>query len=165
MALNAQILLSILAHESDAGDISRTLRATPATYALALTEGTGENQSQVVWSDSRVVGAAADDIPDIRALTDDRGTVSFSAVKVIYIRNTGAVSLNWIGNEDWDTGPQKLPDSSNYEIPPGGTWLATNPSAAGWTATGSGEYITINNQSGSTAGAYEIILIGEGTIT
>ena len=165
MALNAQILLSILAHESDNGDISQSLRATPATYALALTDGTGANQAQVVWSDARPIDIAGEDTPDVRSLTDDRGTVAFSAVKAIYFRNTGDVPINWIGNGDWDTGPQKLPDASNYEIPAGGAWLATNPTAGGWTATGTGEYITLSNGSESTAASYEIIIIGEGTIT
>jgi hypothetical protein len=165
MPLNAQVLLSILAHETSSGDISQTLRATPATYSLSLTNGTGANQAQVVWSDSRTLPLAADDTPDIRALTDDRGTVSFSAVKLIYIKNTGAVALNLIGNGDWNTGPQKLPDTSNYEIPAGGVWLATNPTAAGWAATGVSKWITITNQSSSTATSYEIIIIGEGTVT
>jgi len=43
MALNAQITLSILAHETSSGDLSRTLRATPANYALSLGDGTGAN--------------------------------------------------------------------------------------------------------------------------
>jgi len=165
MALDAQILLSILAHETSSGDIAQTLRATPATYSLGLSNGTGANQAQVVWSDSRTIEAQGDDTPDVRALTDDRGTVSFSAVKLIYIKNTGSVALNLIGNGDWNTGPQKLPDTSNYEVPAGGVWLATNPTAAGWAASGTEKYVTIHNQSASTAATYEIILIGEGTVT
>jgi hypothetical protein len=165
MALNAQILLSILAHESSSGDISQALRATPATYSLALTDGTGANQAQIVWSDSRTIGAEGDDFVDAAGETDDRGTVAFTAVKLIYIRNTGSVPLNLIGNGDWATGPQKLPNTSNYEIPAGGCWLATNPTAAGWSVGASPKYITIQNQSVSTAATYEIVLIGEGTVT
>ena len=165
MPLNAQVLLSILAHETSSGDISQTLRATPATYSLSLTNGTGANQAQVAWSDAGTIDSQGDHTPDIRALTDDRGTISFSAVKLIYIKNTGSVALNLVGNGDWNTGPQKLPDTSNYEVPAGGVWLATNPTAAGWTATGASKYITIQNQSASTAATYEIILIGEGTVT
>lgn len=165
MALDAQILLSIVAHETSSGDISRTLRATPASYSLILSNGTGANQAQVVWSDSRTIEADGEDTPNVAGLADDRGTVAFTAVKLIYIRNSGTVPLNLIGNGDWATGPQKLPDTSNYEIPAGGCWLATNPTAAGWSVGASPKYITIQNQSGSTAATYEIVLIGEGTVT
>lgn len=165
MALDAQILLSIVAHETSSGDISRTLRATPASYSLILSNGTGANQAQVVWSDSRTIEADGEDPPNVAGLADDRGTVAFTAVKLIYIRNSGTVPLNLIGNGDWATGPQKLPDTSNYEIPAGGCWLATNPTAAGWSVGASPKYITIQNQSGSTAATYEIVLIGEGTVT
>ena len=165
MALDAQILLSILAHETSSGDISRTLRATPASYSLSLSDGTGASQAQVVWSDSRTIDAAGDDTPNVAGLTDDRGAVAFTAIKLLYIRNTGSVPLNLIGNGDWATGPQKLPDTSNYEIPAGGCWLATNPTAAGWSVGASPRFLTITNQSASTAATYEIVLIGEGTVT
>ena len=165
MALDAQVLLSILSHESSAGDISRTLRVTPASYSLALSDGTGANQAQVAWGDSGSIDQAGDITPNLAALTDDRGTVAFSSIKLIYIRNTGAASINLIGNGDWDAGPQKLPDASNYEIPPGGVWLATNPSAAGWSVGPSNEYLTMMNGNESIAATYEILLIGEGTIS
>ena len=45
MALNAQIMLSILAHETSAGDMSKTLRATPATYSASLSDGTAAYQA------------------------------------------------------------------------------------------------------------------------
>jgi hypothetical protein len=165
MPINAQVLLSILSHESTSGDISQTLRVTPATYSLSLGDGTGANQAQVAWSDSRTLGSGADDTPNVAGLSDDRGVVAFTAVKLIYIRNTGAVAINLIGNGDWATGPQKLPDDSNYEIPSGGCWLATNPTAAGWSVGASPKYLTIQNQSESTAATYDIVLIGEGTVT
>jgi hypothetical protein len=165
MPINAQVLLSVLSHESTSGDISQTLRVTPATYSLSLGDGTGANQAQVAWSDAGTIAAGADDILNVAGLTDDRGTVAFTAVKLIYIRNTGPVPLNLIGNGDWATGPQKLPNTSNYEIPAGGCWVATNPTAAGWSVGASPKYLTIQNQSGSTAATYDIVLIGEGTIT
>ena len=76
MPINAQVLLSVLSHESTSGDISQTLRVTPATYALSLGDGTGANQAQVAWSDSRTFPAGGEDSFAIRSLTDDRGTVS-----------------------------------------------------------------------------------------
>jgi hypothetical protein len=161
MALNAQILLSILAHESDAGDISQTLRATPATYALALSDGTGAGQAQVVWSDSRTATTASDSI-NLNSLQDDRGTVAMTAVKALYMRNSGAATMNWNGGS-WLTGPFSSPDDSIVSIPAGGAMLFVAPTAAGYPVTGSPNTIDVDAFSGSTT--YDIILIGEGTIT
>ena len=47
MALNSQINISLIAHETSSGDLSQTIRVTPASYAAALTTGTGANQAQV----------------------------------------------------------------------------------------------------------------------
>ena len=86
MALNAQIALSILAHETSIGDLSRTLRATPANYALSLTDGTGANQAQVVWSDSRTATTSNDDLT-LWNLSDTRDgasvTVAFTQIKLV----------------------------------------------------------------------------------
>ena len=163
MALDAQILLSILAHETASGDISRTLRATPATYSLTLSDGTGANQAQIVLSDGRAVPASDEDSFDMTNFADDRGVVSLTSVKVLYVRNTGAASLLWIGTE-WTNGPMPL-NGASLEIKPAGALLMVAPDAQGWLTPGGGDsFIRIDNAS-NQAGSYEIILIGEGTIT
>jgi hypothetical protein len=168
MALNAQILLSILAHEADAGDISQTLRATPATYALALTDGTGANQAQVVWSDAQELNASGTTNIELPSATDDRGTVVFSAIKAVYIRNTGTTTISWRGlalPEKWTTGPLQVAEGDGVHIPAAGVLLLTNPSDSGWTVAAGDDQIEIVNESGSAPASFEIVLIGEGTIT
>lgn len=168
MALDAQILLSILAHETSSGDISRTLRATPASYSLSLSDGTGANQAQVVWSDSRTIPAEAVEDIDLQSLSDDRGVVSFSAVKVLYIKNTHAsvqidirqgVSLanswDWIGYAADDGLGETV-------VPAGGCIMVAAPTAAGVSVADDRKIIRIVAAAGVT---YEIILIGEGTVT
>jgi len=162
MALNAQILLSILAHESSSGDISQTLRATPATYSLTLTDGTGANQAQVVWSDARTIAAGQSELLDLGALPDTRDaaavTVAFSQVKLIYLRNTSTSDSLSIGGSI-SNAFGGLPLSSPRTLGPGGCYLMTAPSASGFgSATGA--------LFAAPAGAvsYEIILIGEGTV-
>ena len=71
MALSAQINLLLMAHETSSGDLSRTLRATPASYSLAIADGTGDNQAQVVWSASRTATTSNDDLM-LSALADTR---------------------------------------------------------------------------------------------
>jgi hypothetical protein len=169
MALNAQILLSILAHETSSGDISQTLRATPATYSLTFGDGTGANQAQIAWSDSRTIpGGGQDQIP-LRVLTDDRGSVSFTAVKAMYIRNTSQspiqLALGEALQEAWTSGPGYAVDGNNYgetNIAAGGCLFFSDPTAGGAVVPQNEDTIYINGGAGLT---YEIILIGEGTVT
>ena len=159
MALNAQVLVSIVAQESSSGDMFNQMRVTPASYSLSLTEGTGASQSQVVWSDSL---AAYDPVITPNALSDDRGTVSITALKLVYVKNTGAVDL-WIGSPV--LGGQRVIFSKDQDIivPAGGIFVLSNPSAAGW-ATSGGQVLSILSTTGANV-SFDIVLIGEGTVS
>lgn len=150
MALDAQILLSILAHESTAGDISRTLRATPASYAVTLADGTGANQAQVVWSDVRTL-AGSTDVLDASTLTDDRGTVNMTALKAVYIRNTSNATLTATSSDAAAFG-------GTYHVRSGGAVVAVASDATGMAAG----TLTVGGVTGQT---YEIVLVGEGTVS
>jgi len=166
MPLNAQILLSVLAHETASGDISRTLRATPATYALALTDGTGENQAQVVWSDSRTIPTQNTDQIDLTALPDDRGSVSFSSIKVAYIRNSGTAQLAVVAGalvpNSWAGFGYADESVSEFTIMAGGAAMVSAPTATGLVVASSQRILRVDGSAGET---YDIVLIGEGTIT
>lgn len=151
MALTAQITLSILAHETSSGDISRTLRATPVSYALSLADGTGANQAQVVWSDSRTLSGSSETLTPA-SLSDTRDgaavTVTLTAIKAAYIKNTHAsIGLTAAGG----------PFGSGYSVPAGGAAVHADPTAAGLSASG----ITVTASAGA---AYDIVLIGEGSV-
>lgn len=168
MPLNAQILLSILAHETSSGDLSRTLRATPASYAATLTDGTGVNQAQIAWSSTRIIGEPEVDDFSLRALTDDRGTIVFSQVAAWYIKNSGNDPLV-LGT---DAGEESSPDSAWPFWPTralGGFVLAQNtclfycnPNANKASVTTVQHVIRVSGAAGSQ---YEVVLIGEGTIS
>lgn len=162
MALNAQITLSILAHETSSGDLSRTLRATPANYALSLGDGTGANQAQVVWSDSRTATTSNEDL-NLASLADTRDgaavVVAFTHVKLVYVRNTHETSSLRIGGFSGLGSFAGLPINVSLTLPPGGGYLFSAPSAAGVVA-GTARFAA---EAGSCT--YDIVLIGEGTVT
>lgn len=159
MALTAQIQLSILAHETSSGDISRTLRATPVSYALSLTDGTGASQAQVAYSKKATVEPAADDfLFSSGGAADDRGEITFSAIKAIYFRNTGNVTISVSGASDWPLTPL----ANGCALKPGAVLFLSCPDAAGWPVAGGS--LGVNNSAG-TDGEYEAAVIGEGTIT
>ena len=55
MALNAQVNLSLLAHETASGDLSSTIRVTPASYAAAIGDGTPGGWEVFQFADAQVI--------------------------------------------------------------------------------------------------------------
>lgn len=155
MSFEARVVLSVLAHEPNSGDIATGVRVTSGEHAMALAEGTGANQANLAFTHTATIAAGGSLTVMTAGSTslDDRGTLSFTAIKAIYIRNTGTVALRFAG-----AGPA----SGNYSIPAGGAWAATNPTDAGFAITGSSA-MAVHNDAASS-GACEIVLIGEGTI-
>jgi hypothetical protein len=168
MALNGQIALSILAHETSIGDLSRTLRATPANYALSITDGTGANQAQVVWSDSRTATTANDDL-SLSALSDTRDgaavVVAFTQIKLVYVRNTSSTQSLRIGGVSGLTAFSGLPINVFIEIPPGGCYLVAGPSDGGFTVSSGVNASIARFAAASGSCTYDVIFIGEGTVT
>lgn len=147
MSLSAEVFFQIVAVETDTADIAKNARVTKADYFKALADGTDANQAQIVWSDSRVSGGT--DTLQLSNLADTRDgaavTIVFSAVKALYVRNTG------------NTHTLTLTGSFTGSVAPGGMLAVVNPTAAG--ASASSLFVT------STAGAtYDIVVAGEGTI-
>lgn len=152
MALNSQIAISLVAHESSVEDLSSTLRTTPVSYAAVLTDGTGENQAQVAWSDARTMSGSTESV-NPSSLSDLRSgvtaTVSMTAIKALYVKNTGSGSLSFAG------GP--FP-AGGQTVSAGAVATQIDPSAGGMSASG----ITV---AGAAGRSYEILLIGEGSVS
>lgn len=153
MPFNAQVTFSLLAHETSSGDLSRTLRATPASYAVAISDGTGAAQAQLAWSDARTMAGASETL-NLAALADTRDgasvTATITAPKVIYIKNTsGSTALTFSG------GPLS---ASGVTIAAGGFCVLADQSAAGMPAG----TITVT---GAASATYEIVILGEGAIS
>lgn len=167
MTLNANILLSILTGETDSGDHAKDVRTTKVDIFKELVDGTGANQAQVAWSDSRVVAPGGYDNVNLRVLTDDRGTISITAVKAWCIRNTGPVSF-FFGAYGTSQESYSLPiGEEGYGIaslPLGGVAFFLNPTAAGWITNSPTANFVVFNSAGQNA-TYDIVFIGEGAIT
>lgn len=149
MSLSAEVIASVVARESGAGDLAVNSRITKYDFFREFTDGTGGDQAQITFSDSRVAASGSFTIL-LSSIADTRNgapaTVSFSAVKVIMVKNTHPAYTITIGG------------AFSGVIKPGGVFLLVDPSAAG-AASASLSFET-------TAGAtYDIVVIGEGTVT
>jgi hypothetical protein len=152
MPLQAQLALSFLAQESSSGDLSRTMRVTPATYAAALSDGSGAGKAQVAWSDARTLSGASENL-NLSSLADVRdgsaAVVTITAAKAIYIRNTHSSA-----SQTFSGGPLT---ASGVVVAAGGVCFLCNSSASGLGAGTVGV-------AGSSGATYEIVIVGEGTI-
>lgn len=153
MPLNAQVAISIVAHESSSGDMSRTLRVTPASYAAAISDGTGANQAQVAWSDSRTLAGSSETI-NLSSVSEVRdgatATISFTAVKALYVNNKSTATLTLTG--------AAAGASSGRSVEAGAVVVDVIPSAAGRSVSS----IVV---SGSAGSSYDIMVLGEGSVT
>ncbi len=118
--------------------------------ALQIAGGTGVNQCNEMWCSTLSLAAATTTL-DLTALTGIGGrTVTFSAVKVLYIVNNDPVAAHTIIVGNGASTPWYAPFSASthtHTIPggasgatatSGGTpFLITNLSAAGWAVDGS----------------------------
>jgi hypothetical protein len=168
MALTAQIALSILAHETSSGDLSRTLRATPANYAIRLTDGTGANQAQVVWSDARTATTSNDDLT-LWSLADTRDgaavTVAVTQIKLVYVKNTSTTQDLRIGGVSGLDAFAGLPINLSLTLSPGGCYLFSAPTDNGVSVTASASASAARFSAASGSCTYEVLFIGEGTVT
>jgi len=159
MALSAQISVSVLVHESSSDSLSAALRVTPATYATTLANGTGAGQAQIAYSETGTIPDGDEATFPFGSLSDDRGSVALTAIKTIYVKNTGSVDLVVSGNLAWSTAPL-----GQVQVAAGGVLAMANTTAAGWTSSQASAALVISNAY-QTQGAYELVLIGEGTVS
>ncbi len=162
MTLEADILFSIVANETDAGDYAKDVRTTKVENYARLTTGSGNNQAQVVWSDSRTAANGQTDTIDTSALTDERGTITVQGIKLIYFKNTGANEIffnpndgnAWAGVFRDDEGIAQW-----FTLPVGTTAVFSRPGSGN---LGGGQ---IAAYAAFGAISYDVLIIARGTIT
>ncbi len=157
MTLHANILFSLVANETDAGDYAKDVRTTKVEYFKELSDGTGANQAQIVWSFEGTFDGEYALGSNGLVFSDNRGTVTFSALKAIYIKNTGNINFSVDG---WPGSPI---DGSAF-FRPGAAALFLCPDATGWPANALYGFSLNAGDDSPVAGA-QVVLIGEGTIT
>jgi hypothetical protein len=151
-----------LAKTLDIGTASLTV---PYDKRYTMTNGTGADQENMMWTDTRTIAASStDDLDLYGGLTNAFGdTMNFSAIKGIFIfaasGNTNnlliggdaAAVANWVGNAN-----------DIIVVKPGGMFCIYDPSAGGYGVTNTtADVLQIANSSSGTGVDYDIIVIGE----
>jgi len=131
---------------------------------LDLANGTGANQADVLWSDTRTLTASQSEDLDIigGGLTDPFG-VTFAPARIKAIMISSAKSnLNDMTLFGDALGPAFLNTAATtMTLAPGGVFLLTDPSATAYpVGAGATDIIQIANAAGVNSISYSIVILG-----
>lgn len=164
MGLSAKLTTSVVATLTNALDLSTA--SDPLNYSLThdISTGTGANQADMMWHDTRTLTASATENLDLAgSLTNAFGvTQTFARIKAVIVAaaagNTNNVNVI---REGTNGVPLFLAAGDGIPVRPGGlfAWVAPDATAVAVTG-GTGDLLTVTNSAGSTSVTYSIIVIG-----
>lgn len=155
------LLVKLAAKLSGAVDLSTTHQDIDYSKLLEFANGTGANQANQVFVDSRSLTTGASETLDLSgSLTNAFGeSITFTAVKAMIVKNNGTTALT-IGNAAATQFATFVGAAAHtILVPAGGVLVLTAPSAGFPVAAGTGDLLKIENAAGATC-AYDLILIG-----
>lgn len=160
MAISGTIKCSCNLVETSALDLSTPRDALNFSESHTLTDGSGADQIDELFHDTRAIAAAANDDLDLAGgLTDAFGnTITFASIKMLQIVNNGdtEIKIDQSVANDWSTAI-----ATAITIPAGASIQLVNPTAAGWAVTaGTADLLRITNNDGSVAASYQIAIAG-----
>lgn len=156
------ILVKLAAKLSGAVDLSNVHQDIDYQKLLALANGTGANQANQIFSDTRTLASAANETLDLSgSLTNAFGeSVTFTKLKAMIVQNKGTTDLT-IGNAASNQFASFLGGATQtLVVPAGGVLVLTAPGANGFAVTaGTGDQLKFTNGSGASLD-YDLVLIG-----
>jgi hypothetical protein len=165
MSLSVNLKASVRGTQDSALDLGTAIFPIDISAAFALTDGTGADQANKYWSDTRpLVGASTSEDLDLAGgLTDAFGNViTLTKLKALYFKNTATSNSFTIGRPAAN-GVALFGAASDFiTIPPGGVflWVAPDSGAVAVTA-GTADLLTITHL-GSGTHSYSIAIVGVG---
>jgi hypothetical protein len=162
MAISAIVTLNIDANEEITSPGLTFTINTSSQFDPGFAEGTGLNEVELAFSDTQTASSSSTATLTVLSLYDERGTVAFSAVKLIYFKNRGPGTAVVGGTLPYSGSGDEL------ILSPGAIALTCEPSADGYpidTSSTALSTITVRADEDSETCAVDIILLGEGSVT
>lgn len=165
MALNTRLNVQLDATQTSALDLVSATAPLSKAYRKQLTNGTGANQADLVWSDQRTIAASATDSFDLAGggLTDAFGAaVAFARVKLVMVTAATGNSNNVNVTRPASNGvPLFLAAGDGVPVRPGGVWLWACTDATGVAVTaGTGDLIDVVNSGAGSTVTYDVVIVG-----
>lgn len=145
-------------------DLSTVSSAQPYKKSLAFSSGTGANQADRIFTDTRTIAASTTEDLDIRgtSLQDAFGAnVAMFELKMLIVCAASGNTNNVVLGGDANSVPFLSTAATTVSIKPGGCFALMDPSAGGVTVTDTtGDIIQVANSGGGTTVSYDIVVIG-----
>jgi hypothetical protein len=164
MSLTAVIASTLRATYTKTSDIAGGVQQIDETLSASFDNGVGANQANVLFADTRTLGASATEDLDLTGSLSDVFGASLVNARIKGIRisaapgNTNNVVVGAAGSNPWAT---LLNATGTLTLPPGAVITAWVPTAAGWAVTAAtGDLLKFANSAGGTGVTYTIEVIG-----
>lgn len=165
MTLDTRFELKVLAELSNTLDLATARAPLSLLKDVLLSDGTGANQADKIFADTRTIAASATDSLDLAGggLTDLLGAaLTLAKLKAIYIA-AAAENTNHVVLTRPAANGVPLFSGAGDALPvlPGGVALWIAPNAAGVAVTaGTGDLIDLINSAAGSTVTYDIVIIG-----
>ncbi|WP_157548143.1 hypothetical protein [Micromonospora sp. ATCC 39149] len=164
MSLSSKIAVSVAATLTGSIDLGSKTSTASLAKTIRLTNGTGANQADLIWQDTRTLAASGTENLDLAGvLTDAFGaTLTFARIKAVVVAaaagNTNNVNVI---REGTNGVPLFLAAGDGVPVRPGGAfaWAATDATGVAVTA-GTGDLLTVTNSGAGSSVTYDIVIIG-----
>ncbi|TIN82644.1 hypothetical protein [Mesorhizobium sp.] len=160
LTLSAQIA-GVQAGAADLGTLEFTLNSA---FVKALTNGTGANQADLIFADTRTLAASATEDLDLAgSLTDVFGaTITMAEVVAILVLADAGNTNNVVVGDAASPVPLFGGTNPTISVKPGGMFMIAAPNAAGQFTVGAGstDDLKIANSGGGTGVTYSIVVVG-----
>lgn len=165
MTIALEVLARIRGSLSQSGDGGVATLPVMEVASTDFTDGSDADQATDVYIDEFSIAASGTlDIDLAGSLTDRLGNaLVFTAVKAILLIADAANTNDVVFGNDAAPFVGPFDDgTATIAVKPGGIFLISNPTAAGWAVTpGSADVIQLANSAGGSTVAGTIVVIGE----
>lgn len=164
MTLTSDFTVKAACTLTSALDLATASVPLTLTNRIRLSDGTGADQADRIFHDTRTLSASATEDLDLAGvLADALGTtLTFARVKAVIVSAAEANTNNVQVTRPASNGvPLFLAASDGIAVRPGGVfaWIAPDATAVAVTA-GTGDLLTFTNSAGSTSVTYSVVIVG-----
>jgi hypothetical protein len=162
---SSTVKLTVIGELADALDLGTATFAPNYAATFGLTNGTGANQINQMFTDTRTLAASGTENIDLAGgLTDPFGaTITFTKIKALIIKaaagNTNDVVVG--GHASAAVSSFFGDATDKVKVKPGGLMVLAAPDANGYAVTAAtADLLTIANSAAGTGVTYDIIILG-----
>lgn len=164
MALTSDFTVKAVCELSDALDLATATVPLTLTERIRLASGTGADQANLIFHDTRTLAASATEDLDLAGvLVDALGdTLTFARIKAVIVAAASGNTNNVNVTRPASNGvPLFLAASDGIAVRPGGVfaWIAPDATAVAVTAS-TGDLLTLTNSSSGTSVTFDVVIVG-----